>query len=36
MGLPFYACVLWVTWLLVRAAYATKPGAETEPDAPTN
>ena len=26
MGLPLYAAVLWVTWLLVRAAYA-KPAA---------
>jgi hypothetical protein len=26
MGLPLYAAVLWVTWLLVRAAYA-KPDA---------
>jgi len=29
MGLPLYAAVLWVTWLLVRAVYArpaAKPG----------
>ena len=22
MGLPLYAAVLWVTWLMVRAVYA--------------
>ena len=38
MGLPLYAAVLWVTWLLVRAAYAKAganpaiaDGADTQP-----
>lgn len=31
LGVPFYAVLLWITWLLVRAAYA-KPAART-PDA---
>ena len=24
MGLPLYAAVLWVTWLMVRAVYARR------------
>jgi hypothetical protein len=31
MGLPLYAAVLWVTWLLVRAVY-TRPSAATSAD----
>ena len=31
MGVPLYAALLWVTWLLVRAAYA-KPTAERSAD----
>ncbi len=34
MGVPLYAGLLWVTWLLVRAAYAkTEPSASVEPPA---
>jgi hypothetical protein len=32
MGLPLYASLLWVTWLLVRAVYA-RPAAAASPDA---
>ncbi|WP_084361187.1 DUF3159 domain-containing protein [Herbiconiux solani] len=31
MGVPLYAALLWVTWLLVRAAYA-KPAAAVDAD----
>lgn len=44
LGVPFYAIVLWITWLLVRAAYArpataaptpvVPPGSPTAPSAP--
>ncbi|MGA1837003.1 DUF3159 domain-containing protein [Herbiconiux sp. 11R-BC] len=34
MGVPLYAGMLWVTWLLVRAAYRTAP-APAEPDQPS-
>jgi hypothetical protein len=31
LGVPLYAAVLWVTWLLVRAVYArSQPGAASE------
>jgi hypothetical protein len=30
MGLPLYASVLWVTWLLVRAVYARSDAAASE------
>jgi hypothetical protein len=35
MGLPLYAAVLWVTWLMVRAVYtrAGKDGS-SRPDEP--
>lgn len=33
MGVPLYAALLWVTWLLVRAVY-TRPGARRVPSAP--
>ena len=31
MGLPLYAATLWVTWLLVRAAYAKRADATSTP-----
>ncbi|MDO9396826.1 MAG: DUF3159 domain-containing protein, partial [Herbiconiux sp.] len=31
LGVPLYAGLLWVTWLLVRAAYSTKPAPEQTP-----
>ncbi|WP_382305748.1 DUF3159 domain-containing protein [Herbiconiux sp. UC225_62] len=32
LGVPLYAGMLWVTWLLVRAAYSkTRPAASAEP-----
>jgi hypothetical protein len=38
LGVPFYAIVLWITWLLVRAAYAkpaaSAPAAPAAPAAP--
>lgn len=34
MGVPLYAAVLWVTWLLVRAAYATTPRDEAAAPSP--
>lgn len=35
LGVPLYAAMLWVTWLLVRAAFGhQKAGAGTEPQQP--
>lgn len=34
MGLPLYAATLWVTWLLVRAAYAKGSDAASTPEKP--
>jgi hypothetical protein len=36
LGVPFYAIVLWVTWLLVRAAYAkpSTPAGGVQPSTP--
>ncbi|MFB2583972.1 DUF3159 domain-containing protein [Herbiconiux liukaitaii] len=33
LGVPFYAVVLWVTWLLVRTAYSKPAAAATTPPA---
>lgn len=31
LGVPFYAAVLWVTWLLVRSVYGHSPAANEAP-----
>lgn len=33
LGVPFYAAVLWITWLLVRAVYARGEGSRPASDA---
>lgn len=33
MGVPLYAAMLWVTWLLVRAVYSSTPRAENDASA---
>jgi hypothetical protein len=33
MGVPLYAGLLWVTWLLVRTVYRGRASADDEPDA---
>ncbi len=30
LGVPFYAAMLWVTWLLVRTVYAARAGSDAE------
>ncbi|GAA4667416.1 DUF3159 domain-containing protein [Frondihabitans cladoniiphilus] len=32
LGVPFYAAMLWVTWLLVRTVYASRAAAENDAD----
>src|SRR5690606_23160300 len=32
MGVPLYAAMLWITWLLVRSVYAHESNERTEPD----
>lgn len=33
MGVPLYAILLWVTWLLIRSAWSAPRAAETDPSA---
>jgi hypothetical protein len=35
MGLPLYAAVLWVTWLLVKAVYSPRKPTEAPGDSPS-
>ncbi|TXK17497.1 DUF3159 domain-containing protein [Homoserinibacter sp. GY 40078] len=33
MGVPLYAILLWITWLLIRSAWSAKPPAEAKNEA---
>lgn len=36
MGLPLYAAVLWVTWLLVKAVYSPRQAPDSTADSPSS
>jgi hypothetical protein len=36
MGLPLYAAVLWVTWLLVKAVYSPRRASDSAEDSPSS